>query len=158
MDMMSIKKNKALIHRFYRSICEVSYLQQINEVDIREKSIINIIRNIFAEVYTSDCLMHDIKGDRSLEEVITETASYFTTFPDTKIIIEDMIADGNKVVTRWTMHSTQKDILRDIPTTDKKNVIKGITLRRMANGKVVEEWTLTDMPSFMQQIQAIRTQ
>ena len=110
---MSIKEvNIALIRRFYRSICEVSYLQQINEVDNRETGIINFIRNTFAEVYTSDCLIHDIKGDRSFEEVIKETASYFVAFPDTKIIVEDMIADGDKVVTRWTMRSTHEDTFR----------------------------------------------
>ena len=156
---MSIKKiNKAIIRRFYRSIREVSYLQQINEVDIHETGILNSMRNIFSEVYTSDCLMHDTKGDRSLEEVMKETASYFAAFPDTKTIVEDMIADGDKVVTRWTMCSTHKDTLCDIPTTGKKTVIKGITLRRMVNRKVVEEWSLTDAPSFMQQIQAITTQ
>jgi steroid delta-isomerase-like uncharacterized protein len=156
---MSIKEiNKERISHFYHSIREVSYLRTINEVGVRETGIINSIRNIFAEVYASDCLIHNTKGDSSLEEVIMETASYFAAFPDTKTIVEDMIADGDKVVTRWTMQNTHKDILHGSQTTGKKNVINGITLRRIANGKVIEEWSLTDMPSVISQVDAFLSQ
>ena len=101
--------------------------------------------------------MHDAKGDRSLEEVIKETTSYFTAFPDIRATVEDMIAEGDKVGTRWTMHITHEAKLRRIPATPKQ-VIKGITIRRIANGKVVEEWLLMDRPDLVEQFGTIPSQ
>ena len=145
---MSTEENKAIIRRYYDSFGKENYVRQIREAE-------KVVRTIFAEAYAPGCFMHATEGDRSLEEDIKEAASYFAAFPDLRATVEDMIAEGDKVVTRWTMRGTHEGMVRDIPATGKQVTVKGVTIKRMANGKVVEEWSLIDMLGLLQQVGAI---
>lgn len=82
---------------------------------------------------------------------------YFAAFPDLRITIEDMVAEGDKVVTRWTTQATHKGNLMGIPPTGKQVIITGITINQIAGGKAVETWTNFDMLGLLQQIGAIPT-
>jgi steroid delta-isomerase-like uncharacterized protein len=99
--------------------------------------------------------MHPTEGDRSLDEDIKETVKYLVAFPDLKVTVEDMIAKDDKVVTRWAINGTHEGTLRNIPVTGKPVVVKGITIKRIDNGKIVEEWPLIDMYNVMRQLGAI---
>jgi predicted ester cyclase len=66
--------------------------------------------------------------------------------PDLTISIEDQIAEGNKVATRWTATMTQQG---------KKVSLKGITIDRFEKGKIVEAWRSIDMLAMLQQTGAI---
>jgi len=65
-------------------------------------------------------------------------------FPDFQVTVEDQIAEGDKVVTRWRASGTHRGEFQGIPPTGRQAVITGITIDRIANGKVVEGWTNTD--------------
>lgn len=65
-------------------------------------------------------------------------------FPDLQVTVEDQIAEGDRVVTRWTARGTHQGEFRGIPPSGKHGVISGITIDRVANGKVVECWTNAD--------------
>jgi steroid delta-isomerase-like uncharacterized protein len=65
-------------------------------------------------------------------------------FPDFQVTVEDQIAEGDKVVTRWTARGTHKGEFQGIPPTGRQSAITGITIDRIANGKVVECWTNAD--------------
>jgi steroid delta-isomerase-like uncharacterized protein len=65
-------------------------------------------------------------------------------FPDFRVIVEDQIAEGDKVVTRWTARGTHSGAFRGIPPTGNQGAITGITIDRIVNGKVVECWTNAD--------------
>jgi steroid delta-isomerase-like uncharacterized protein len=65
-------------------------------------------------------------------------------FPNLQVTIEDQIAAGDRVVTRWTARGTHKGQFQGIPPTGKQGAITGITIDRIANGKVVECWTNAD--------------
>jgi len=65
-------------------------------------------------------------------------------FPDLQVTVEDQIAEGDRVVTRWTAHGTHEGEFQGIPPTGNQGAITGITIDRIANGKVVECWTNTD--------------
>src|SRR6266516_2389300 len=68
-------------------------------------------------------------------------AVYFTAFPDLRITIDDLVAEGDKVVTRWTTRATHQGDLMGIPPTGKQVTITGITIDRIAGGKIAETWT-----------------
>ena len=79
-------------------------------------------------------------------------SAYFTAFPDLRITIEDQIAEGDKVVTRWTTHGTNTGSLFGMPATNKSAIITGITVDHIVGGKTVETWTNFDALGMLQQL------
>lgn len=80
---------------------------------------------------------------------------YFLAFPDMKITVEDMIAEGDKVVSRYTMTGTHKGEFMGIAATNKKFTTTGIEILRIADGKFVEHWAASDDLGMMQQLGVI---
>ena len=77
---------------------------------------------------------------------------YFAAFPDLRLTLEDQIAEGDKVVTRWTSYGTNTGSLFGMPATNKSATLTGITISRIVNGKVVETWTNFDTLGMLQQL------
>jgi steroid delta-isomerase-like uncharacterized protein len=149
---MSIEENKAIIRRFYEFFGKEDSVRRIRKAENRGTEAEKVIRTIFTETYALDCIMHASEGDRSLEEDIQDAVMYFTAFPDLRATVEDQIAEADKVVTRWTMYGTHEGTLHSIPTTGKQVTVKGVTIKRIVSGKVVEEWSLIDILRLMQQV------
>ena len=80
-----------------------------------------------------------------------------SAFPDRTVTIEDVMAEGDKVVVRYTMKGTHKGTFRGIPGTGKKFTQGGISIYRIKDGKILESWTMNDNLGLMQQIGAIPT-
>ena len=80
---------------------------------------------------------------------------YRTAFPDTNLTIEDQIAEGDLVVTRWTAAGTHRGELFGMPATGKQVKVTGIFIDRLADGKIVESWGEYDALGMMQQVGAI---
>src|SRR5712691_5973952 len=80
---------------------------------------------------------------------------YFTAFPKLRITIDDQVAEGDTVVTRWTTQATNSGSLFGMPATNKSATFTGITIDRMAGGKTVETWTNFDALGMMQQLGVI---
>jgi predicted ester cyclase len=76
-------------------------------------------------------------------------------FPDMHLYVEDAVAEGNKLVTRWSAHGTHKGDLMGIPPTGKEVSIAGIAIDRFENGQSVEHWEIIDQLSLMQQLGVI---
>lgn len=70
-----------------------------------------------------------------------------TDFPDFHVTIEEQIAEGNKVVTRWTCTGTHKGKSGniDIAPTGKQVTIEGVTIDHIAGGKILEEWWFREL-------------
>lgn len=66
--------------------------------------------------------------------------------------IEDMIAEGDKVATRWTYISTQTSEYMGIPPSDNQITVTGISIDRFENGKIVEEWIEMDELGMLMQM------
>jgi steroid delta-isomerase-like uncharacterized protein len=79
-------------------------------------------------------------------------SAYLAAFPNIQIAVEDVIAEGDKVVVRWTAHGTQTGPLMGIPPTGKAVTLTGITIDRLRDGKVVEGWTNLDILGMLQQL------
>lgn len=77
---------------------------------------------------------------------------YRTAFPDVHITIDDQIAEGDKVVTRWTGTGTHKGELMGIKPTNKYSTVTGISFERYQNGKLVESFENYDMLGMLQQL------
>jgi steroid delta-isomerase-like uncharacterized protein len=77
---------------------------------------------------------------------------FFDAFPDLNVTVEDEIAEGDKVVTRWTIRGTHKGDLEGMAPTGKQIVLQGITIHRIEGDKIVEEWERYDNLGLMQQL------
>lgn len=73
-------------------------------------------------------------------------------FPDFQFTLEDSIAEGDRVVHRWTMTGTQEGELLGIPPTGKRLTWTGITIFRLVDGQVVERWANVDILAILQQV------
>ena len=76
-------------------------------------------------------------------------------FSDFEHHIEDMIAEGDKVVTRITTVGTHTGELLGIPPTGKRVTMRGIAIHRIKDGKLVEHWAQFDALGLLQQLGAI---
>ncbi|MFB0534286.1 MAG: ester cyclase [Anaerolineae bacterium] len=91
----------------------------------------------------------NVHGPEEYKQFIT---MYRTAFPDLHMTIEDQIAEGDKVVNRWTSRGTHKGDLMGIPPTGKQTTVTGMYVARIIGGKIVEEWGNFDALGMMQQI------
>ena len=80
---------------------------------------------------------------------------YLTAFPDLHFTVEDIIAEGDKVVTRLTCRGTQQGAFMGIPPTGKQATVMAIDINRFAGGKSVEHWLNMDTLGLLQQLGAI---
>ena len=77
---------------------------------------------------------------------------YRTAFPDLRLTIEDLIAEGDTVMARWSCHGTHKGDLNGIAPTGKQFTISGVTTARFLNGKLAEGYVNWDALGMMQQL------
>ena len=76
-------------------------------------------------------------------------------FPDLRLTIEDMVAEGEKVSFRLTLRGTHQGEFMHVPPTGKQIVVGAVDVARFEDGKVVEQWGQTDMLGLLQQLGAI---
>ena len=76
-------------------------------------------------------------------------------FPDIVVTIEDTIAEGEKVVARWTATMTQQGEFLGLPPSHKRVTISGISVQRFSNGKIVEAWDNWDQLALLVQLGAM---
>jgi predicted ester cyclase len=75
-----------------------------------------------------------------------------SAFPDIQLTVEDQVAEGDKVVTRWRGEMTHTGKLMGAAPTGQRVTITGITIDRFEDGKVVEAWRSMDMLGLLQGI------
>ena len=133
-----LEQNKALVRR------------SIGEIFKGNWAIVN-------ELSARDYVYHMPGSPKPLtcEETEQFMRTLLAAFPDGRLTIEDMIAEGDKVVTRYTFRGTHKGDFMGIAATGKEVASTGIFISRIAEGKIVEEWEEYDALGFMQQLGAI---
>ena len=87
--------------------------------------------------------------------VRTQIQQYIDGFPDGRITVDDQIAEGDKVASRWTARGTQTGEVAGIAPTGKGVTVSGLTISRLENGMVVEEWTTWDTLGMLVQLGAV---
>ena len=110
--------------------------------------------DLIEEFYPPDLVWHEPDQDiRGYEEARQFVSTFFDAFPDMNITVEDAIAEGDKVVTRYTIRGTHRGETEEFgPPTGRQMELEGITIHRIEGGKIVEEWERYDNLSVMQQL------
>jgi steroid delta-isomerase-like uncharacterized protein len=107
------------------------------------------------ELVASDCVFHDplfpapVQGIAAYKQFVQ---SYLRAFPDLHFTIEDQVAEGDSVVTRWTVTGTHRGDLAGIPASGRPVSVSGITCDRLKNGKFTEAWSSWNTLGLMQQL------
>jgi steroid delta-isomerase-like uncharacterized protein len=113
--------------------------------------------DIIDELMATDYVFHDpvspveVHGPEGYKQ---EFGMYLTAFPDIQITFEQMIAEDDKVVIRWTLSGTHEGELMGIPPTGRRVAVRGISMYRVADGKFVETWPSYDALGMIQQLTA----
>jgi steroid delta-isomerase-like uncharacterized protein len=114
--------------------------------------------SIADEIYSKDYVGHDpAKPEpiRGIEGAKEEAAGYRAAFPDLTLTIEQQVADGEYVATRWTASGTHEGDLEGIAPTGRSTTTSGISVTRIVDGKIVEDYTEWDALGLMTQLGAV---
>jgi steroid delta-isomerase-like uncharacterized protein len=107
------------------------------------------------DLAASDIVIHgaanggDLHGPEGIKQFY---GALHAAFPDIRFTIEDQIAAGDRVVTRWTARATHTGDYQGIPATGKQFTLRGIDIDRFAGGKVVECWPVADELGLLRQL------
>lgn len=117
------------------------------------------VGNGIDECYATNCIFHigtgsDIHGLKDLKQHLKK---FYDAFPDLHATIDDMIVEGDKIATRYTITGTHRGVFMGIPATNKKVTIWVLEINQVSGGKFVEEWTRYDTLGFMQQLGVVPT-
>jgi steroid delta-isomerase-like uncharacterized protein len=82
-------------------------------------------------------------------------STLLTAFPDSKFLIDDVIAEGNRVAIRHRLQGTHQAELQGIPATGRQVEVGAIVIFRIENGMVAEAWLNADIMGMMQQLGAV---
>ena len=110
--------------------------------------------DLIEEIYAPDFVWHEPDQDiRGYEQAKQFVSSFFAAFPDLNISVDDVIAEGEKAVSRYTIRGTHQGETEEFgPPTGKQVELEGITIHRIEDGKIVEEWERYDNLSMLQQL------
>src|SRR5881394_232448 len=104
------------------------------------------------ELYAKDFVNHGIHRNTSLEEDQAALKGWHQAFPDVSIVPEKLIAEDDLVTISWIARGTNTGIGNGLPATGKKAELAGITIWRIVDGKIKEEWSSFDQLSMMHQL------
>ncbi len=114
--------------------------------------------DVVDEILSKDYVHHDpaMPEEGHGREHFKEFASmYRSAFPDVHMQIEDQIAEGDRVETRWVASGTHEGDLMGINPTGNRVTVAGMTIDRIADGQIAETWDNYDALGMMQQVGAI---
>ena len=140
MPTTSAEENKAIVRRVIEELWNKGNLAVIDEL-------------YAADFVRDDPATPGVPGGPDSEKQVA--TMYRSAFPDLRLTIEGMIAEGDQVALRWTSTGTHRGDLQGLAPTGKSIQTSGITILRFANGKVVEECARWDTLGLMQQLGAI---
>ena len=136
---MSARENKTTVRRFVDEVQSGGNIDAIDELCSPE-----FVNHSAPPGVPSNC-----EGVKQL------TAMFRQAFPDSYLTVEDMVAEGDKVATRKTFHGTHQGEFMGIPPTGQQVSIGLIDIVRIADGQVVEHWSMVDNLGMMQQLGGI---
>ena len=132
---MSTEANKALVRR-YRAVHNTNKLDALDEI------------------VAKDIISHNsLPGlPPGLEGGKMAHFAFLESFPDLQAATDDLIAEGDKVVERYTVRGTNKGSFMGASPTGKKFEVSSMSIYRIANGKIVEHWGENDANGLMMQL------
>jgi steroid delta-isomerase-like uncharacterized protein len=137
---VSTEQNKEIVRR------AIEELFKLGNLDVAD------------ELYAAGYVGHDptepeeMRGPEGIKRYASEVRD---AFPDVRVTVEDQVAEGEEVATRYTLVGTHRGELMGIPPTGNPVEIVGVAIDRLANGKIVESWDNYDALGMMQQLGVI---
>jgi predicted ester cyclase len=142
--MSDEEQNRAVLNRFWTEVWNDNKLDVIDEIFHP-----NFVDHGLAPGLT-------MQGPEGAKEAVKQ---FRTAFPDLTLEVDDMLCEGDKVLTRWTAVGTHNGPLNNpqgqIPPTGKKGIVLGMTLNRVEDGKIIEAWDNFDTMGMLQQLGVI---
>ena len=136
---MSAEENKAIQRRFFDELFSKGHLRVADEI-------------VAATYVNHDAVPGETPGREGLKQFVSFVR---TAFPDLRFTVEDQIAEGDKVVARWTATGTHRAEFAGVPATGKPVRITAINIHRVAEGQIQEGWLNWDALGTLQQLGAI---
>lgn len=133
---MSTADNKNVINAFIEDVINQGRLERADELVLPD----------FVEL---DPLPGQSQGREGLKEIIAQLR---TAFPDMHWVVDEMLAEGSKVCTRFTWSGTHRGMFLGIPATGRPITVKGVVVDRLEAGKMADSRILMDSLGMMQQL------
>ncbi len=133
---MSTAANKSLVHRFI------------------EEVLVGGDFAMLAELTACTCVDHAATVDQpsGLARVAPLMIVWRAAFPDFGIAIEELVAEGDTVAVRSTLHGTHQGEFLGVPPTGRRMAVAGMEFYRLAEGRIIERWAMVDLPGLLQQL------
>jgi steroid delta-isomerase-like uncharacterized protein len=133
-DLATTERNKAVARRVFDEIFNQKRMQAADEI------------------YARDFINHGLRRQISLAEDQAAARSEVKAFPDLKMTVDAMVAEGDYVTVLWTFHGTHTAWgYGGLPPTGARVEMRGITIWRVINGRIHDEWTsFNAMGAYMQ--------
>jgi steroid delta-isomerase-like uncharacterized protein len=115
--------------------------------------------DVAAELYSADFVCHFLVGPdwKGIEGIKQEVQQHRLAFPDWSETVDDIIAEGDRVVIRFTSTGTHRGTFQGIAPTGRRVSIREVAIYRLANGKIVEQWGQPDLFGMQQQLSGSST-
>ncbi len=128
-----LERNKSVTRNFFEEVIDQGHLEK------------------YADSHAPDFVAHGRTHEATLEEDMAAAREERKAMPDMHMRINEMMAERDLVLVRWTASGTNTHEGMGFPATGKFITIPGMTMFRLKAGKIIEEWSEWDMLSVMQQ-------
>ncbi len=113
--------------------------------------------DVIDELFAPEYVLHmagspDVRGPETLKQMVAGSLANLT---NATVRVDDMVAEGDKVATRWTMTAIHSGEFMGVPPTGQQITMHGIIIDRFVGGRVVEAWESFDMYGLMTQLGAL---
>jgi steroid delta-isomerase-like uncharacterized protein len=133
--VVAVEENKSVVRRYYEAVLNGGEVQALDEMVV------------------PDYEEHDpVPGQGTGRDGIKDRVRILREAFDPRFTIEDVVAEGDRVVVRWTNTGTHVGEFMGIPPTDRSFTIAGIDIHRIDEGKMAEHWHVVDLFSQLQQL------
>ena len=143
MSTAQTTSNKAALRRLHDAV-------NTGDAELISKTIDEVVE---PDVLIRTPLPVEATGARALKEVWVKL---LRAFPDLHVTVEDLIAEGDKVVSRNTVTGTHRGEYMGLPPTDKSVTYNEIFVFRFVNARIAETWGVVDVLSQLKQLGAVR--
>jgi steroid delta-isomerase-like uncharacterized protein len=133
---MSVEQNKAIVRRYYDEVLNRGHLSVLDE--------------IAAEHYVENDPFPGQGDGRS--ELKVRVSTLLTAFSPCAFTIEDMVAEGDRVVVRWRSSGNHSSDFLGVPATNRDYTVAGIDIHRLTGAGMAEHWHVVDQLSQLQQL------
>jgi steroid delta-isomerase-like uncharacterized protein len=137
---MSAEQNKAIVRRYFEQVVngnDRAAAEQLVAPDL-----------VFTSPYTP-------APTRDRASFLGMIGMLHAAFPDLTLVERDAVAEGDRVATRWTVSGTHRGEFMGLPATGRRFTITGMSIYRVAGGKIVEGWVNDDSLGMLQQLGAL---